>query len=184
MDGHLRRRIQTHRSWRSNDVENGRNQAYWHLILVRWANRGPKGVRWSLKNLTCACQMCQSDTTKYNTHVNPFHIMIWWNFSAWVLSATHARVASIIFGIIFRRVFWKMQYPEIVKFWEFRIFAKIWFGSKSAEMTFIFIHCLFRCIHECIYVYTLLVTHSSCCARIRCHVTQMSGDVTCEDDSC
>jgi len=35
MDGHLRGRVQTHRSGRSNDVENGRNQAYWHAILVR-----------------------------------------------------------------------------------------------------------------------------------------------------
>ena len=42
MDGHLRGRVQTHRSGRSNDVENGRNQAYWHPILVR-QKEGQKG---------------------------------------------------------------------------------------------------------------------------------------------
>ena len=57
--------------------------------------------------------MCQ-DATKYNTHVNAS----WFDeiFSAWVHSATHARVSSIIFEIIFRRVFEKCSILKLLSF--------------------------------------------------------------------
>lgn len=124
-----------------------------------------KGVKWYFKNLTCACQMCQ-DATKYNTHVNWFHIMIWWNFlgmSSRARLIDHLR-DNLSPRILKNAVSWNCWILRIKNFRENLIWVKISWND-------IYIHSLsiqvYSWMYICIYIvgdsYLLLCANKMSC---------------------